>query len=353
MKRYSIYLFLICLTLFIFGCASSKHIKRTNTPETESVTAEGVAPIISGNISDAKKSALHDALKNALGLVIGVYVSQEALVSKSVLIDDDITSQTEGYIKKYEILKEWQEREFYKIRIKAVVRKEDLAAKLKALELSSSQLGRISVSFDIADNIDGKETDAKNAETQLKEIFLEKGFMVTEGMPADVIVVGTASANAVDMPGLSGLISYRANIAITAKKYGSEEIVANGTFFAGGVDVTKDSAASVSLTNSARRAGAEFADSVMKFFKKDSIVRITISGVSNINRLNDFLKSARAINEIRDCFVRSFNGGIAIIEADLKKGVSADIARRLENKKEFGVKIIKLNPREIELEMEK
>jgi len=94
-----IYLNLLCVaSILLFGTAGAGAKIKATTPNTELVEAEGMGPIINGDIASAKQTSLSDALKNSLGLVIGVYVSQEALTSKAALIEDNITSQSEGYI---------------------------------------------------------------------------------------------------------------------------------------------------------------------------------------------------------------------------------------------------------------
>ena len=99
-------LFALCLAVAFFAaCSSAKYQIKATAPDTEVVEAEGSAPVINGDLAGSKKTSLHEAMKSALGLVIGVYVSQESLVSKAILIEDNITSQTEGYIEKYDVLK--------------------------------------------------------------------------------------------------------------------------------------------------------------------------------------------------------------------------------------------------------
>jgi len=145
-------LFRIFTAVLLFtaaGCSGGRRSALNPAYETEVAEAEGIAPVINGDVEAAKKASLNEAMKSALGLVVGVYVSQEALVAKSVLIDESISSWTEGYIEKYEVLKEQLDGEFYKTRIRAHIRKEDLAAKLKNLESEPEKLGNPVIGFDI------------------------------------------------------------------------------------------------------------------------------------------------------------------------------------------------------------
>lgn len=342
--------FYLLLTVFS-GCASTKPKIKATSPNTEVVEAEGMAPIIINDINGAKKTSLHEAMKNALGLVIGVYVSQEALVSKAILIEDNITSQTEGYIEKYDVLKEWREGDFYKTRIKALVRKEDLSAKLKALELEPKKLGNPVVALKIDEFIDGKTSDTKYAESELKNKFIEAGFTVADSVASDIIVDGKADSNFNTDAGLGGMISYRATVTVAVKKTGSSDVITTDEKTFGGVDVTKSAAAKASIMNCAKKIGENMPQTVLKFLKERSVVRLTVSNVVNINKLNDFTKSVRALTEVRDCFVRNYSNNIALLDLDLKNGTATDIAKRLEQNTNFDIKIIKTGAYDISSEL--
>src|SRR3989339_679982 len=251
-KSFSLLLAVYCclLTYVLIGCASTaSHKIKATAPNTEVVEAEGMAPITNNDINGAKKTSLHEAMKNALGLVIGVYVSQEALVSKAILIEDNITSQTEGYIEKYDVIKEWRDGEFYKTKIKALVRKEDLSAKLKALELEPKKLGNPVVALKIDEFIDGQASLTKYAESELKNKFIEAGFTVSDSAISDIIVDGKAYSNFNTDAGLGGMISYRATVSVKVMKTGSSDVIATDEKTFGGVDVTKSAAAKSSIVN--------------------------------------------------------------------------------------------------------
>jgi hypothetical protein len=334
------------------GCGSSRTQIKATSPNTEVVEAEGAAPVIDGDIVGAKKASLHDAMKTALGLVIGVYVSQESLVTKAVLIEDNISSQSEGYIEKYDVLKEWQEGDFYKTRITALVRKEDLSAKLKALELEPKKLGNPVVRITLDEFVDGKQSDAGFAAGELKSRLNARGFLVSDSESSDLQITGRADANFNTAAGLGGLVSYRASVSAKAVKTESKDVVASVMEAAGGVDVTRETAAKVSLVNCARKAALDVADGVVKYLKERSTVQLTLLNVPNINRLNDFNRSLRAMIEVRDCFVRNYAGGTAVLNLDMKKGGAQDVARHLETNSGFKLKIKKVGVYEIEAEFE-
>jgi hypothetical protein len=322
------------------------------TATSEVVTAIGMGPIIDGDTEGAKKTSLHDALKNALGLVIGVYVSQEALVSKSMLIEDNITSQTEGYIERYDVIKEWEEGDFYKTQVKALVRKEDLSAKIKSMELEPKRLGNPVVTFAIDDLVDGNLSETHYAEDSLKKDFVEQGFTVSESGAADILISGRAEASFNTDQGLGGLISYRSALSVKAVKSGSEDVITSVNQAIGGVDTTKDAAAKAAIIAGARKIGKDLPATVLKYLKERSTVMLTLGGVANYNKLNDFLLSLRAQIEVRDCRVRDYSGATALIDVDVRRGTTADIAKRLEQLTSFSVKVNKVQAYTIEAQLQ-
>jgi hypothetical protein len=332
------YIALLLSTAFIAGCASGKPQIRSTSPDTEVVVADGMAPIVNNDLEGAKKTALHDALKNALGLVVGVYVSQEALVSKSILIEDNITSQTEGYIEKYTVQKEWRDGDFYNTRVKALVRKEDLSAKLKALELEPKKLGNPIVNFAVDDLVDGNLAETQNAEAELKNAFTAKGYVVSESTACDILVTGRAEASFNTDQGLGGLVSYRAAITLKAVKQGSEDVITSFSQTVGGIDTTRETAAKAAIIAAAKKA-AGLPDTVTRYLKEKSTLLLTLSNVDDYNTLNRFLLSLRAQVEVRDCKVRDFSNNTALIDVDVKKGTTGDVAKRLEQLTSFKVRI--------------
>ena len=338
--------------LAIMGCASGKTVIKATAPNTEVVTAEGMAPIINGDITGAKKTSLHEAMKNALGLVIGVYVSQEALVSKAMLIEDNITSQTEGYIERYDVIKEWKDGDFYKTQIKALVRKEDLSAKLKTLDLEPKKLGNPVVVFKIDEYVDGVESKTTYAADEMKKQFVDKGFVVAETGDADIMVAGRSDANFNTDQGLGGMISYRATVSVKAFKPGSDDVITTARETLGGVDVSKAAAAATAISRAAGKVASDLPQTVLTFLKERSTVLLVISNVESINQLNDITLSVRALIEVRDCKVRDYNNNVAKLSLDMKKGTASDVAKRLETLQK-PLKVTKSSVYSIEAEVPK
>ncbi len=339
--------------MLLTACSATQKSALNSAYDTEVVEAEGIAPIVSGDLEGAKKTSLNEAMKSALGLVVGVYVSQEAMVSKAILIDDTITSQTEGYIEKYEILKETRDGDFYKTRISAHVRKEDITAKLRKLENEPQKLGNPVIGFDITESVDGKAQETEYAALELKNRFSEAGFMTGEKDKADILIKGSAKSDFNTREGLGGFISYRAGLSVSAVKQGSGETLASLQETAGGIDLNESSAARAAIINSAKKTGEDLKDRVLKALREKSVVRVALSKVGSMNQLSDFLKSVRNIPLVRDCWLRSMAGDTAEIDVGLRKGNASDLSQLLMKNPRFPVKINRTSSYDLEAELAK
>jgi hypothetical protein len=335
------------------GCASGTRKSALNPAyETEVVEAEGVAPVINGDLDGARKTAQGEAMKNALGLVVGVYVSQDAMVSKSILIDENITSQTQGYIEKYETLKEWREGDFYKARIRAHVRKEDLAAKLRSLETEPQKLGNPVIGFDIKESADSKPQQTNYAELELKNRFSEAGFITGEKDKADIVIKGEAQTSFNTREGLGGFVSYRAGISISAVKQGSQETLASMQESAGGIDLNDTAAARASIINAAKKAADPFKEKILTSLREKSIVRLNLANVATMNDLSDFTKLLRNIPAVRASWVRGYSGGVAVIDVGMHKGGAADLSQLLMKNSKRPVKINRTSSYDLDAELQ-
>jgi len=353
MKKYPRIIASLTAALLLAGCSATHKSALNSSYETEMVEADGIGPIVGGDLDGAKKTALHEAMKSALGLVVGVYVSQEAMVSKAVLIDDTITSQTEGYIEKYEVLKENHDENFYKTKIRAYVRKEDITAKLRKLESEPQKLGNPVIGFDISESVDGKPQATEYASLELKSRFSDAGFMTGEKDKADILIRGAVKSDFNTREDLGGFISYRAGLSISAVKQGSGETLAALQETAGGIDLNEPAAARAAIINSAKKAGDELKDGVLKALRERSIVRVSLLKIENMNQLSDFLKSVRNIPLVRACWLRTMAGDMASIDIGLRSGSASDLSQLLMKNPKFPVKINRTSSYDLEAELVK
>src|SRR5262245_13314525 len=112
----------LALVFALTACSgNSKRLKTGKTVEGEVVEAEGMVPYNAADLPGTKAGALAAAQRSAVELVVGVYVTAKTRVEKAVAIEQNILTRTSGYVKRYEILSEGRNGDWYKMRIRALV----------------------------------------------------------------------------------------------------------------------------------------------------------------------------------------------------------------------------------------
>lgn len=81
----------------------------------------------------SRNDALQDALRNAISQAVGVNLRSETRVENFMIISDAIASNTSGYIKKYNILKEIPFPDRFEVTVQADVTTNSLEADFKLL----------------------------------------------------------------------------------------------------------------------------------------------------------------------------------------------------------------------------
>ena len=77
----------------------------TSSP-AEAVVAKGFAPIVNGDIDGAKKEARKQALRAAVEEAVGVHVQSETEVANFMVVKDEISVKSDGYVNIKRVIKE-------------------------------------------------------------------------------------------------------------------------------------------------------------------------------------------------------------------------------------------------------
>ncbi len=100
---------------------------------TLSVQAQNTAEVEATGTGLTKADALQDALRAAIGQGAGVALKSETKVENFMVVSDAIATNTEGYISKYEILKEVPFPGRYEVTVKAIVSLDPIKADYQLL----------------------------------------------------------------------------------------------------------------------------------------------------------------------------------------------------------------------------
>ncbi len=116
--------------------------------EYREITVSGSADIVGGNEEQAKKLAVHDALRTAVEMGVGVVIQSSTDVKDFEVIKDEIKSNAEGYVKEYEIIKEGTKKGRYSVTLRTKVMTEKInEAFKKRLGKASQAMGNPSIAF--------------------------------------------------------------------------------------------------------------------------------------------------------------------------------------------------------------
>lgn len=150
-----------------------------NGNSNQMIRAEGLGPIINGNIVNARDRAIQDALRQAVEQAVGTMISSQTTVKNAILIQDYILSRTSGFIESYQLIESRKvDHTSFRTVVTAVVKLEDLADNLRAIGLLREQMGnpRIMVLFrerNMVDSWNKISVSLNIAETALMNQFLK------------------------------------------------------------------------------------------------------------------------------------------------------------------------------------
>src|SRR5262249_36591460 len=113
--------------------------------------------------------------------------SAKTRVDKAVAIDNNILANTEGYVKKYQILSEGRDGDYYKVKIRALVSTQKLHKDLDNIgALRAPAVGNPRVAIMLQEWIGEKPSAGKDATRTLTQGLIDKGFQVVE-LPANKV----------------------------------------------------------------------------------------------------------------------------------------------------------------------
>lgn len=382
---------LILSVLALSACVTSRpNIKdyankgKAEKEVTEVVQAEGLAAVLNNDILDAKKRALGEAQRNAVEMTVGVYINAATRVEKAIMVDQQILSKTNGYIKKYKILSEGRESDFYKTKIEALVKIEDINKDLDILGLTTPPIPattNLRIGVVIMDLVDGAPDNGDVSENTLGDRLLSLQYKlvtvneiaqaaknlnaddflnnldqqkkVGELVKADVLIIGKATSSFNTDQGLGGMVSYRANISFKVLKIKQSALIYSNSFSSGGVSTTREAAGKEALKRTAAIAAENLVRVLDQRLKTFNFISVSVKNVSTLNQLNAVIKGLQNMIEVKYTQTESFSNGAA----DIKVGAEIEnvpaIAQKLETKVEgIKVKVTAVTNSSIEVEIQ-
>lgn len=322
-----LWLFLALISFLVTGingCAGrSKSIVRESVSEGEVVEAEGMAPM-TDDLAGVRKASLADSQRVAVEKVVGVLVSGKTLVEKATMIEQHILAQSAGYVKKYEVIKEWQKGGYYYTRIKALVSYQKVWADLdKMAILHSPVVGNPRVAILI------NEPTLSNT---LAQGLTRQGYRIVDSHNSEIVITGEVSTETVTSPELSGLISIRGILAARALKPKTGEVLSSISIQASGADFTEKTAHQKAMTLLGEKASENLSESLTSLLASRPTVSLIVRGITSFATLVKLKDTLTKIVGNDNIFVRSYSEGAAEIEINTPSVTSTDLANVLSKK---------------------
>jgi len=348
------YLTILTLAFVIAGCAGSRsQLKVGEVEGGKVVEAEGLAPYKADDMVATKRASLVDAQRNAIEKVVGVYISAKTLVEKAVAIENTILAKTEGYIKKFDILKEGVDKDLYKTKIRALVALGDLARDLEEMDLlRTPEIERPRIHINIVEQVDRDYVDDKPASRSLEESLLGQGFkIVSEGgsKEADLVMEGKGSSFPFQATGLGGFVSYRARLTLQVRRPGTKDIIYSTQKEASGLGGNKELAGLKALETVGKLAGDEIGDPLFQEWAKGKNLLVMVEGVDSFDKVDRIKKHLEAQPGIEDLVLRFYQEEMAQFELRLDNLKPDELASRLEKSKTIKLKVIETTPQSLRL----
>ncbi len=162
--------------------SSGLEIKTDQTNLTEKSTNETDTPdqtkiiVVTGYGTDHDK-ALKNALQSAVEQQVGVLVDSETIIKNDELIKNEILTASNGFVQKYDEVSTSSKDGLTEVKIKAEVKSQAVANKIKSLNISTIEvLDTSNIYAEVTTKEKSKEDRQKILDNTLKEIFDDQSY---------------------------------------------------------------------------------------------------------------------------------------------------------------------------------
>jgi hypothetical protein len=357
----------------------------------------GSAGIIDGRKDLAREIAIRNALRSAVEQAVGVMIQSESVVNDFQLIRDKISSQSQGFIRRYSITREKVEGEVCSVEVKALVSKVKLEKGLDSMGLMLKKMGKPRIVVLVSEQNalqdkpsywwGGSDADLGVAENTLMTRLQKHGFNFVDRQSIlanlkDTGLAGKLPGKLSDDAALRVIASGEVDIAIVGQAYAKAGAPVGGTSFRpcqatvsvravnadnGELLASASATAMVAQVNAAaggaqalEKAAGECADKIRKQIVEKwskrvgsgGMVKLVASGL-DYRQLQDFMFQLKErLDEVEEVYERGFSGETA--KMDLEVSCSAKQLASDLSGMEFGwgaAKISSLSANVLELKI--
>ncbi|MCU0613768.1 MAG: CsgG/HfaB family protein [Desulfobacterales bacterium] len=346
----------ILLPALLFGF--SDNIKAQDTAMV--VQAIGTGIIRGNDIPTARDEALSDAMVSSVQQAVADLAPVETIVSNFKKLDESIFANIGDYILEYKVLAENTSGKTYRIMVEATLFLEKISKMISSLETVSTETDLPKVLLFLAEqNIDdimlsywwGEDPTfvKSHSEKAVAHELVEQGFSIIdhEGMllyqqdmthvnnpylgneeaiqlgqslKADIIVVGTAIAEAVPDNKGANTRSCKADLSVRAIRIDTGEVITSVDQQSVAVSGDNASGGSDALSNAGTLAGKALAPRIAQAWKNSEAtseqIEIFVRGIGDLGSFVSFRKSLSETSGVSNLRIKETMGDEATLWVD-------------------------------------
>ncbi len=362
---------------------------------TQMVTSKGMASIFANDVALARDQATDDALRNAVEQTLGTFIQASTLVQNNMVVEDNILSWANGYVRSYRIISEGQtDPSTYEVTIEATVELANLKNDWESIQNLLSRMGNPRLMFLIEEQNIGESrnqydylsVDMNITETTLLEKFIEKGFecvdpatvrenlkqeqaaailqgdtklaaTLAKKLNAEVVITGKAIAKVATGINLGGMKSCQANVTARAIKADVATVFATSSQHAAYPHIDEVTGGTEAIKKATVKLADELMTKITQKWKDEyyqaTTVKVILQGITSFNEVTDFSSTLKyLVRGVKEIYTREVSGDQA--ELDVKiTGNANQLARELERKDldKFQIKVVGLTMNKLTLKI--
>ena len=324
MKKFAILIF--AAMIFFTGAALAKSV---------TVTGNGVTP------ADAENDALRLAVENT----VGVLVDSNTLVEKGVVLQDQIYTQSRGFVTDYKVIEKIQSNGVWSVTILAVVDdtpNSRLMNELTRLGIIDIQLRNPKIAVYVPEiHIQHRIPDSAG-ETAIVKALIDAGFsqvmevgtrlnfknpmkmtaadmtQAAQMLGVDIMIVGEAFSEGLGdaaqwLPGnqRSNIQSCRARVEAKMFIVKTGQIIATDGKFASGLDNSESIAAKKALAAAGKEMGEYLVQQITGMYTSRQSIEVVVFGAA-FQKINQVQLAIGNVRGVKSCNLSNYEGGRAV-----------------------------------------
>lgn len=317
--------------------------------KVEGIKATGFAPIINDNIAQARQAALADALNQALQQHLGLNLKSTRIASNYILLKYRIETESKGAIASYQIIDEGQSQDFYKVRVLARFRQD---------EIKKRNLDQVKVVLLNEDPESPPSDSTQSVIESLQESFLEYGFRVMpaglvtddldyeKGVPilvrpsADLVMTISTEADLADKFGNFYVyqVTARGKVikAITGELLIEREVQLRGTR-----ELSQGEARKSACKASAKELADKLVGDLVDRYGKCISHRIIVGSVTTQGQVDLLRRNLAGIPGVKSVRMLEFNRPFVTFEVELTPEANASLPEKINRMEDMHVTVVK------------